>query len=1104
MRSWRGQEKVRPSLSSCSTIAPSQSTSAIASSRTIPRSLDTSSRGEPFSPARGFAALEKAQIGFGLKGEGETVYLYAPNRSRVIDAWSFDAQAEGVSFGRFPDGAAMKSGLGAPTPGAANRAPWESPVVINEIMYAPISGDPDDEYVELYNRSGAPVNLASWRFVDGIDFTFPAGTVVPVDGYLVVARNRERLFGCYAQLNRTNTVGDFQGALANSGERLALAMPADGGSGAKRWVVVNEVAWRGGGRWPELAHEGGSSLELVDPRADTRWAANWAASDETAKSAWTMIEAACQTSKWGDTLSGRKLQLQMLGAGECLLSRVEVFKEGDTNLVLNPDFGKGDDEWYWQGNHSASTVEPHGAEGAGPCLHVRATGRGDTGANRIRTYFAASTKRTQVVTIRARARWLAGWPEILLRIPNSAYEASGRLSTPQNPGTPGCVNSRRVTNAGPAISEVTPDPVLPAAGEAVTVRARIGDVDGLGEISLNYRVDPDTNYTVVPLAYRGAGWFSGTIPGQATGAVAAFYLEAADARAPAAVSRFPSDAPRRECVVRFGDPVPLVGSGVYRLWLTDRKVREWNSRERLSNDPLDCAFVYDNARVVYNAGVVGAGSPWTVDHKQSPLTSDDGCVIHCPPDDRCLNATDLTLDYAGLLSSPVEQAAEWLMNEAGIQGGYRRVVRFLINGNLKAIRFSDGALVSGLFEDCLQPNGDVVDQEFQDDSDGDLYKIDDWFEFDDQAVTFGNTDATLNCFTNLVGQKLTSFYRWNWRKRAVRGSANDFSSLFELVDAINPKSKTGFTPDEIAALEALVDLEQWTRVLAAERVVGNHDSYGQWRGKNMYAHKPRQGKWVLWPWDMDLGSLSYPTLTSPAKDRALERVLELPAVRRLLLRAAREIADGPMAPARMGAFLDQHEAALKTNGYPRFSLTAFKEQARQGYARLLAELAPYDAPFALQSSSTLATPTQVENFTLQGLAPLTVYEIRVNGEPAAIQWLTPTKWSVRIALAPGHNAVQITGYDRWGKLLSENPAPVDLIYQPSPAILRCSWKPDAGFTLTWKAAPGMRYRLQTTSEFPSDTWTDVGEPVLAEANTATQTVPPTSDRRRFYRIAIVD
>jgi hypothetical protein len=62
-------------------------------------------------------------------------------------------------------------------------------VVIHEIMYHPIGGDADDEYIELHNSGTEPVDLSGWRFVDGVEFDFPPGTRIPNGGFLVVARN---------------------------------------------------------------------------------------------------------------------------------------------------------------------------------------------------------------------------------------------------------------------------------------------------------------------------------------------------------------------------------------------------------------------------------------------------------------------------------------------------------------------------------------------------------------------------------------------------------------------------------------------------------------------------------------------------------------------------------------------------------------------------------------------------------------------------------------------------------------------------------------------------------------------------------------------------
>ena len=55
------------------------------------------------------------------------------------------------------------------------------------------------------------------------------------------------------------------------------------------YVVVNEVRYETGGRWPTWANGGGSSMELLDRNSDNAEAANWADSDETRKSTGARI-----------------------------------------------------------------------------------------------------------------------------------------------------------------------------------------------------------------------------------------------------------------------------------------------------------------------------------------------------------------------------------------------------------------------------------------------------------------------------------------------------------------------------------------------------------------------------------------------------------------------------------------------------------------------------------------------------------------------------------------------------------------------------------------------------------------------------------------------
>ncbi len=99
-------------------------------------------------PAMGFVTFTGADLAFDLDPAGQTLYLKDPADSRVIDAVRLGAQERGVSMGRAPDGAPGFGRLVAPTPGAANGPARVADVVINEIMYDPLGGDDNDQYLE--------------------------------------------------------------------------------------------------------------------------------------------------------------------------------------------------------------------------------------------------------------------------------------------------------------------------------------------------------------------------------------------------------------------------------------------------------------------------------------------------------------------------------------------------------------------------------------------------------------------------------------------------------------------------------------------------------------------------------------------------------------------------------------------------------------------------------------------------------------------------------------------------------------------------------------------------------------------------------------------
>ncbi len=145
-------------------------------------------------------------------------------------------------------------------------------VLINEIMADPdpVVGLPAYEYVELYNRSSFPINLAGWQFRYGTTSkSLPAATINPAEYVILCYSN------AYPSLKNYGKVivvpGMSSSAVTNSGTTLAIADTLG--------RVIHAVNYND--TWYNDANKinGGYSLEQIDilnPCGDKK---NWRASN---------------------------------------------------------------------------------------------------------------------------------------------------------------------------------------------------------------------------------------------------------------------------------------------------------------------------------------------------------------------------------------------------------------------------------------------------------------------------------------------------------------------------------------------------------------------------------------------------------------------------------------------------------------------------------------------------------------------------------------------------------------------------------------------------------------------------------------------------------
>ena len=981
-------------------------------------------------PARGFLVFYETTLGFSLNSGGEDLYFKNPQNTRVLDAVRFEAQENGVSTGRFPDGAPSFSRLQSLTPGTNNTRLRAPTVVINEIMYHPLSENSDDEFIELFNPTTNAVNVGKWRIKDAVKFTLPSGLIIPANGYVVLAANVLRLRGSYPALTAGNSLGDWEGTLKNGGERVALTMPeqvvATNGFGVVTTntihIVVDEVTYGTGGRWGRWAAGDGSSLELRDARSDHRLAPNWADSDESAKSGWVNVEAT------GPMVNGyenaTQLHITLMGAGECLVDNVEIFAANyGTNLIGNGTFESGTANWVFQGNHNRTSWETNEGFSSSRSLHLRAGGRGDTGANRVRTQLPFTLPGgTANVTLRAKVRWLKGNPNILLRLRGNYHEAPGFTLTASNLGTPGAANSTVTTNVGPAITDVAHWPILPAANQQVLVTARVQDADGLSSLLLNYRLDPSTNFIGLAMTNNGAGLYSAVLPAQVSGVIAAFHIQAADKLSPTLATKFPNDAPVRECFVMWGDNTLPGTLGTYRFWMSQATVAEWSNEEKMSNRPKDVTFAYGTNRIVYNAGAWFHGSPYHSPGYNSPVGNGCDYDMNFPDDDRLLGENDINLfrpgNGGGDGSAQAEAHGYWFGGQFGAP--------FLFNRHVFV--FANGLRRDQVYLDAQQPNSDFIDQWFPNDPDGELHKIQLGFEFGDTATGANESGYTavgadLNRYLTTGGAFHIPRYRQTWPRRASNPSdLNNYTNIFALVNSAQTTAAIG-SDAYTSTLTNAIDVAEWYQIHVTQHLYNNGDSFSYGGGQNAFAYKPERAKWKLLLWDVDFafgGSATDGNLFGIGGAEHGPRNDHPPFTRiywQTLIRAANTF----MTAARSNPILDARYNGLIAGGAAVGSPQGIKDfiAARRSYI-LGVVAANNTSPFEIQNNGGLDFSSANNLVTLNGRAPFEVASIEVNGIAYHVTWTTLTNWTLRVALPSGTNALIVIGYDYSGTAVSNS------------------------------------------------------------------------------------
>ena len=223
-------------------------------------------------------------VGFAFSENGDVVYLSSGEAGVLMgyrEAEDFGASPTGISFGRY-----FKRSTGNynfvmmdhNTSGSPNAYPEVGPIVINEIMYNPQSGDQGEEYIELRNIGSAAETLYDlaagepWRFTNAITYVFPPypGIEIAAGGYILLAKDPDVFKAKYGN-PPVELLGPYDGKLSNGGEKLELSKPGDIDEYGRRYYIrADRVNYSDGSGhdsapggidlWPTEPDGGGKSL----------------------------------------------------------------------------------------------------------------------------------------------------------------------------------------------------------------------------------------------------------------------------------------------------------------------------------------------------------------------------------------------------------------------------------------------------------------------------------------------------------------------------------------------------------------------------------------------------------------------------------------------------------------------------------------------------------------------------------------------------------------------------------------------------------------------------------------------------------------------------
>jgi hypothetical protein len=141
-------------------------------------------------------------------------------------------------------------------------------IVVSEFNYNSSSTLDAHDWVELHNYSTLPVNISGWQIKDQDEndaFTFPIGTVIAPNSYLVVVSDTDAFAAAYPAVS--NYIGPLGFDFSNSGDQIRLL--------DNNGALIQSFFYQDVLPWPAQADGQGFTCERVSNTSNPNNASSW-------------------------------------------------------------------------------------------------------------------------------------------------------------------------------------------------------------------------------------------------------------------------------------------------------------------------------------------------------------------------------------------------------------------------------------------------------------------------------------------------------------------------------------------------------------------------------------------------------------------------------------------------------------------------------------------------------------------------------------------------------------------------------------------------------------------------------------------------------------